>query len=42
MEPEVKTKPKTCPLVVGVKVAFPSHSGIASSAKVGLKDDVFI
>jgi hypothetical protein len=38
---EVKTKTKTCPHVVSVKVAFPSHSGIAFSAKVGLKDDIF-
>src|SRR6266850_188528 len=38
---EVKAKTKTFPHVVGVKVAFPSLSGIAFSAKVGLKDDIF-
>jgi len=38
---EVKTKTKTFSHVVGVKVAFPSLSGIAFSAKVGLKDDIF-
>ena len=36
----MQPKMKTYPHVASAKAHFPSHSGIAFSVKVGLKDDV--
>lgn len=40
IRPLMESKIKACPHVASAKAIFPSHSGIAFSAKVSLKDDV--
>jgi hypothetical protein len=40
MQGRIKSRPKACLRVANAKVAFPSHSGIAYSAKVGSKNDI--